>query len=258
MFHPEIVYRFPVELDDRLAITTPEGVVLDLVVAGIGSRFLAGLLDTAIQVFTLIAVIQTAAATNLHSGFVTAALIVIAFLVIFGYPVLFELFNHGRTPGKTAVGLRVVRSDGNPISPSASLIRNLLRLIDGWTALTVVLFPIGFVAAFTTRHCQRLGDLAAGTLVIRERFATTGGSQLAYLTMPPPPGLNWDVAAITPDEVFVIRRYLERRGTLPTHSRMHLGATLGQRIRARIPGVDPSLFDEQLLEWALARKEGRV
>ncbi len=258
MFHPEIVYRFPVELDDRLAITTPEGVVLDLVVAGIGSRFLAGMLDAAIQVFTLFVVIQTAAATNLHSGFVTAALIVIAFLVIFGYPVLFELFNQGRTPGKIAVGLRVVRSDGNPISPSASLIRNLLRLIDGWTALTVVLFPVGFIAAFTTRHCQRLGDLAAGTLVIRERFAIAGGSHLTYLTMPPPPGLNWDVAAITPDEVFVIRRYLERRATLPPHSRMHLGATLGQRIRERIPGVDPSLFDEQLLEWALARKEGRV
>ena len=258
MFHPEIVYRFPVELDDRLAITTPEGVVLDLVVAGIGSRFLAGMLDVAIQVFTLFAVIQTATATNLRSGFVTAGLIVIAFLVIFGYPVLFELFNQGRTPGKLAVGLRVVRADGNPISAAASLIRNLLRLIDGWTALTFILFPVGFVAAFTTRHCQRLGDLAAGTVVIRERFATTGTNPAAYLTLPPPPGLNWDVAAITPDEVFVIRRYLERRATLPPYSRMHLSAALGQRIRARIPGVDPSMFDEQLLEWALARKEGRV
>ena len=258
MFHPEIVYRFAVELDDRLKITTPEGVVLDLVVAGIGSRFLAGMLDVVIQVFTLIAVSQTVAVADFGSGFVTAGLIVVLFLVIFGYPVLFELFNQGRTPGKAAVGLRVVRSDGNPISPSASLIRNLLRLIDGWTALTVVLFPIGFVAAFTTRHCQRLGDLAAGTVVIRERFATGANPHAAYLTMPPPPGLNWDVAAITPDEMFVIRRYLERRSTLPPHSRMHLGATLGQRIRARIPGVDPAMFDEQLLEWALARKEGRT
>ncbi len=259
MIHDEIVYRFPVELDDRLAITTPEGVALDLVVAGIGSRFLAGMLDVAIQIFTLMAIFQTLEFATSPNGFVTAGLIVVLFLVAFGYPVLFELFNHGRTPGKAAAGIRVVKTDGNPIGAAASLIRNLIRLIDGWNPFTVVLFPIGFVAAFCTRHCQRLGDLAAGTLVVRERLVgsarTNAGS---YLTMPPPPGLNWDVVAVTAEEVFVIRRYLERRSTLPAHVRMHLGATLGHRIRTRIPGIEPSLFDEQLLEWTLARKEGRV
>ena len=80
----------------------------------------------------------------------------------------------------------------------------------------------------------------------------------AYMTTPPPPDLTWDVGGVSADEVFVIRRYLERRVALPPNARMQLAGTLGRRIRARIPGVDPGLFDEQLLEWVLARKEGRA
>ena len=256
--HTVIVYRLSVELDDRLKITTPEGVALELVVAGIGSRFLAGLLDVAIQMFALIVVTQTFSTAGIHNGYVTAILIALVFLLLFGYPILFEVFNQGRTPGKAAAGIRVIKADGNPIGVSGSLIRNVLRLVDGWLILTVVLFPVGFIAAFTTRHCQRLGDLAAGTLVVRERFQAEGRVNAAYMTTPPPPDLTWDVGGVSADEVFVIRRYLERRVALPPNARMQLAGTLGRRIRARIPGVDPGLFDEQLLEWVLARKEGRV
>lgn len=252
-----IVYRLGVELDDRLRITTPEGVALELVVAGIGSRFLAGLLDVAIQLVTLLIVVLTLSAIGVGGGYVTAVLIALVFVLLFGYPVLFEVFNQGRTPGKIAAGIRVVSVEGNAVSLSASLIRNLVRIVDGWLFVTVILFPIGFVAAFTTRHCQRLGDLAAGTVVVRERFPNAGLIDARYMTVPTPADLTWDVGGVTSDEVFVMRRYLERRAALPPHARMALAGTLAARIRARVPGVDPGLFDEQLFEWVLARKEGR-
>lgn len=253
-----IVYRLRVELDDRLRITTPEGVALDLVVAGIGSRFLAGLLDVAIQLATLLIVLQTLSVIDAGGGYLTAALLGLGFVLLFGYPVLFEVFNQGRTPGKIAAGIRVVSLEGNAVGLGASLVRNLLRIVDGWLFVTVVLFPVGFVAAFTTRHCQRLGDLAAGTVVVRERFPNAGLIDARYMTTPPPSGLIWDVGGVTADEVFVLRRYLERRAALPPHARMALAGSLATNIRARVPGVDPALFDEQLFEWVLARKEGRA
>ena len=94
--------------DDRVTIATPEGVSLDLLLAGLGSRFIATIVDVVIQLVLLIALylVFTATTTN---GFVVAVFSIAAFLVLFAYDVLFEVANAGRTPGKLAVGLRVVR-----------------------------------------------------------------------------------------------------------------------------------------------------
>jgi len=245
-----------VDLDDRISVTTPEGVGVDLVVAGIGSRFLAGLLDATIQV-GLIWLISLAL-TEVHSrGVVLAVFIVLFFVLLFGYPVLFEVFNQGRTVGKMAAGIRVVTRTGEPIGVTPSLVRNMLRIVDGWMIITIPLFPVGFTSAFSTRHCQRLGDLAAGTVVIRERFATTSTFGPAAFT-PPPPGLAWDTSALTYDEVTVIRRFLQRRTGLPAGARFHLAATLAGRLRPLVAGAGTTEPDEVFLEWVLARKDGRA
>jgi uncharacterized RDD family membrane protein YckC len=247
-----------VELDDRIAIVTPEGVSLDLVVAGIGSRFIAGLLDITIEAALLLVVILTVGAIDPSGGFGVALGFIAIFLILFGFHVLFEVFNHGRTPGKAANGIRVVRIDGRPVGVGASLTRNLLRLVDGWSIITMFLAPVGFVTAFTTRHSQRLGDLAAGTVVVRDRFRPTDRVAASHLTTPMPAALEWDVRGLTADELTVIERFLERRFALAPNARLQLGADLAARCRTRLPAADPRLADEQLLEWVVARRHGRA
>ena len=229
-----------------------------MIVAGIGSRFLAGMLDVFLEAVLLTIVVTTFGALNLNHGFGLALLFVVVFVILFGFHLLFEVLNQGRTPGKAAAGLRVVKITGDPVDTSASAIRNLLRLVDGWMIVTAVLAPIGIVCAFVTRHSQRLGDLAAGTVVVRERFGPTGRAAASQLTTPVPASLDWDTGGLTDDEVLVISRFLERRAALPPNARIHLGREVADRFRSRIPGTNPTLADEQFLEWVLARRQGRA
>lgn len=246
------------DLDDRIAVVTPEGVPLDMVVAGIGSRFIAGMLDVAIMLVLLIGLSLLVGATSVRGGIGVAVLAIGAFLALFGYHILFETLHQGRTPGKAANGIRVVRSDGRPVGVGPSVTRNLIRLVDGWSILTFFLAPIGFVTAFSTTHSQRLGDLAGGTIVVRERFRPDQRVAATHVTTPMPASLDWDTRGLGPDEVAVIERFLERRFALGPGPRAHLAADLAARVRAEVPGADPRLADEQLLEWVLARRQGRA
>ncbi|MGZ4737463.1 MAG: RDD family protein [Acidimicrobiia bacterium] len=244
-------------LDDRITISTPEGLDMEITLAGVGSRAIAGLLDLTIEVLVLIALLLAFRAIGSGgNGFVVATFVVVAFLVLFGYFVLFEVLNHGRSPGKMAVGLRVVRTDGGPVTFIPSAVRNLLRLIDGWDLLTLILCPIGTIAVVATRDNQRLGDLAAGTVVARERFAAPGavpGLAPAF----EPGALGWDVSAITPDELVTVRRFLDRRYSLAFHARMHLADELAARLRPKVVAADPSWPSEPFLEALVAAKSGR-
>lgn len=232
---------------------------MEITLAGVGSRAIAGLLDLTIEVFVLTGLLLLFGAVGGDtSGFVVAGFIVFAFLVLFGYFVLFEVLNHGRTPGKVAVGLRVVRTDGGPVTFIPSAVRNLLRLIDGWDLLTIVLCPIGMITVVATRDNQRLGDLAAGTVVARERFAQAKGARPGTAPPVPPVALSWDVSAITPDELITVRRFLERRGTLAFHARMHLADELAARLRPKVIGADASWPSEPFLEAIAAAKTGRA
>lgn len=245
------------DLDDRIALVTPEGVPLEMVVAGIGSRFIAGMLDVAIELAMLFGLGLVIGTTG-DSGIGIAVLVIGLFLILFGYHILFETLNQGRTPGKAANGIRVVRADGRPVSVGSSITRNLLRLVDGWSIITFVLAPIGFVTAFSTAHSQRLGDLAGGTVVVRERFRPDTRVTATHVTTPMPASLDWDTRGLGPDEIAVIERFLERRFALGPGPRIHLAADLAARVRASVPGADPRLADEQLLEWVLARRQGRA
>ncbi|MDQ1461287.1 MAG: hypothetical protein QOI08_2771, partial [Actinomycetota bacterium] len=152
-------------LDDRVTIATPEGVTLELVLAGVGSRFVARLLDTVIQLGIILA-LAAGVAFSSAPGFVRAIASVVIFLVIFGYDVPFEVMNGGRTVGKNAAGIRVVGVLGEPVSLLTSAIRNILRIVD----FLPVLYAAGVVCMVATGRDQRLGDLAAGTIVVRDRF----------------------------------------------------------------------------------------
>jgi uncharacterized RDD family membrane protein YckC len=147
-----------------VAAETPEGIVLELSPAGISVRFYAFALDWAIR----IAIIYAAAiAAELMAGIGVAFMLILVFLLEWFYPVLFELTMSGATPGKKTFRLKVVMDNGLPITPAASVTRNLLRAAD------FLPFGYGFaiVSMLTRADCKRLGDLAAGTLVVHEARA---------------------------------------------------------------------------------------
>jgi uncharacterized RDD family membrane protein YckC len=141
--------------EDRLAISTPEGVEVELTLAGIGSRFIAGGIDFAIQLLTLAAL---AIVLDQFGAGGAALLSSLTFALIFFYDVLFEVLGRGRTPGKRVTGLRVVRSGGRPITLVRSALRNILRLIDILPGLYAVGMTAIFASATATaahRPCRR-------------------------------------------------------------------------------------------------------
>ena len=151
------------QYEDRITIPTPEGVSLELTLAGLGSRAIAGAVDLALKaVAVAVLLIVFVAAVGAGGLLVFVPLAGMTMLV---YDVLFETLGGGRTPGKRLAGLRVVRTSGRPVDLTASVIRNALRLGDG-LALSYV--PT-MVSIIVTRRNQRPGDLAADTVVIRER-----------------------------------------------------------------------------------------
>lgn len=146
-------------LDTRHAVATPEGVDLELPLAGVVPRATAWLLDLLIRAGILLV---AGIALGLAGRFGSGLMMLIAFLVEWFYPVVFELLREGATPGKQSVGLRVVESDGRPVGASASVIRNLLRVAD----FLPFLYGLGLLFMLFHPRFQRLGDLAAGTLVV--------------------------------------------------------------------------------------------
>ena len=157
--------------DDMLSIDTPENVAFGYSVAGIGSRFLAALVDTTlIALLQLVVIIVSAVGLNAANlsdvigPWVSAIFGLLAFLLFWGYYIFFEMLWNGQSPGKRWVGLRVIRVDGTPVTLAESVIRNLVRLID----FLPFGYGVGVVTMFVNEQARRLGDLAAGSLVVHD------------------------------------------------------------------------------------------
>ncbi|MBA2272575.1 MAG: RDD family protein [Actinobacteria bacterium] len=252
------------DFEDRISIATPEGVDIELDLAGAGSRMAAGLIDVAIQGTILLALgVLTLGRETVGVAIFTVA----AFGVIFVYPLFFETLMSGRTPGKRLTGLRVIRMGGRPVGFVASAVRNVVRLAD-WLPAG---YGIGIVAIIASPRDQRLGDLAAGTVVVRERSSRRArrsiveardgvlGAGLDGAGRDPsggsPPGSGWDVGAVTPREVATVRRFMMRRGDLNPKARLELAEELVQRLQAKVAGAPEGLPPEIFLEKLLQAKE---
>lgn len=243
------------EVEDRLTIATPEGVQLELTLAGLGSRMNAGLVDLALKA---VAIVLLAIALVGFGDVGLAVFVPAAFAVLFFYDVLFEVLAAGRTPGKRWNGLRVVRASGQPVDWRASAVRNLVRLVDG---LPLSYLPT-VVSIVVTKKNQRVGDLAAGTVVVRERKAAEVELQRA----PAPVGFGtpldpatelWDVSAVTREELTAVRSYLARRATFAPGARHALAAQLASALRGKVGGADER-DDERFLERLAAAKASRA
>ena len=239
-------------MNEHLSIETPEQIKINYSIAGIGSRFYAALID--IVVMTLIAFIGAyitiRAITGLDERFgnwLAAIAGVATFALLWGYYIVFELTTNGQSPGKRALGLRVIKVHGYPISFSDSAIRNLVRIVD----FLPFFYGAGLLAMLLNKNWQRLGDLAAGTLVVKEntkvspnsvRTPTIRKSTFVYA--------DWiQLEQLTDAELVSIREYLSRRGILPRLRRLQLVRAIGTPIARKMGGSNPidyELFLEEL------------
>jgi uncharacterized RDD family membrane protein YckC len=248
--------------DDALSIDTPENVIFQYKVAGIGSRFIAAVIDTLLIV--LLQVLGTIAFTLLatlfvpgndvaddifsFSSWIVAAAGIIMFVFFWGYYILFEGFWNGQTPGKRLVKLRVIRSDGSPLSFSEAVIRNLVRLID----FMPLYYGVGVIVMFLNDRSRRLGDIAAGTLVVHERGALTLASleQSSTLAAPLTPTLQADLAVerLSPADIDAAEEFINRRSEL--YNRDALALRIGQTLAERMdePAPPDSLAAQALIQ----------
>jgi uncharacterized RDD family membrane protein YckC len=163
---------------DQINIDTPELVSIEMPLAGIGSRFIALLIDYLIWFagFTVLVLAFSVVLPAIHAfsriseQWAEALFIFIFFLLNWGYFTLFEAFWNGRTPGKRVARIRVIHRSGRAIGLFESMARNLVRYVDMQPFPT---YAVGVISMFVTRQHQRLGDLAAGTLVVRDREVET-------------------------------------------------------------------------------------
>lgn len=240
-------------LEDRLTIETPEGVSIDLTLAGLGSRLGAATIDVIIQGILLLAVTLalslagTAVSPDLGVFLMGIGTLVVMIIVI-GYYIVFEAFNGGRTPGKAVFGIRVVTVDGSSLSLGAVTLRTLMRLVDFLPGA----YAVGAIAVVTSARNQRLGDLVASTVVVRDRIpASPAATQMQVDEL-----RGWDVSAVGDAEITLIRRWASRRHDLNDDARRNLAGDLAGRIRPRVGG-GRELDDEAFLLQLLAEKEGR-
>ena len=240
-------------LDDRVTIATPEGVSLELVLAGVGSRFVARLLDTLIQ-GTIILALGIVVYVVPSPGIVRAIARILVFVVLFGYDIPFEVLKDGRTIGKSAAGIRVVGARGEPVSFLASAIRNIMRLFD----FLPLLYVIGVVSIVASHDDQRLGDLAAGTVVVRDRFPGLAAMRSAPVTVPAYSVASWDVSAVDAAELATIQRFLDRRLDMAPHVRGYFAARLAADVAPKVTGAPYGAHPEYLLEGVVVAKQART
>jgi uncharacterized membrane protein SpoIIM required for sporulation/uncharacterized RDD family membrane protein YckC len=225
----------PLDLRQRHGVETPEHVELQFELAGVGSRTAAAMLD--LVILTLLGTLfWTLIAEMISSGtmagtWAAALAFLISAFVLFIYYVLFEGLNAGRTPGKMALGIRVVMDTGRPITLGAAALRNLLRLVDFFFPLAP-LAP-GMIAILVSRSNKRLGDHAAGTVVVRDR-----PTQWALAPLPATAAVE-DVEVGPPDlsddEFKLLDRFLARLNDLLPEVRSRLMMELARRFESRVP-----------------------
>src|ERR1051325_3309679 len=257
--------------EDILVIETPERVPLHFALASIGNRFLACAIDHTLQVLTLIIVaISLTLIANYSSlgdqfsnapKWVKAILIIAIFLIVSGYFAFFEWIWNGQTPGKRWLKLRVIREDGRPITFWEAAVRNLLRPVD---MMPAPFYSIGLISVFISMSDQRVGDMVAGTVVVRAREAEVPAFASVFASPVSDPALRRsfqpvdfvaDVNLLTESEIEVVETFLRRRWDLADLARQWMAWRVSLPILYKLrPSYDlPSFTYEGFLEELLHR-----
>lgn len=269
-----------IETEETLIIETPERVPLAFALASIGNRFLAAAIDHAIQysaivlvvwAFLNIANIDVLGGSNSENktladlpNWTIAVMIICLFLLFTGYFILFEWLWGGQTPGKRLLRLRVIREDGRPITLWEAIARNLLRIFDSVPGFFVPIYSVGLIVIFLSKRDQRVGDIFAGTVVIRERsdeaptFADTFSnpvSDAAFRRVQKRTQFDADISIIGDREIEVVESFLRRRWDLTERHRIWMAWRVALPIMYKIkPNYDAATFSyEGFLEELLHR-----
>jgi uncharacterized RDD family membrane protein YckC len=237
-------------LDEVLNIDTPENVVFGYQVAGIGSRFLAALVDTALIVLlqgivnlTLIFVAANVLGESLlllgqsdRLPWLVALFGLVGFAFLWGYYIFFEVLWNGQSPGKRLVGLRTIRREGTPIEVADALIRNLIRIVD----FLPFYYGVGVITMFIDGQSRRLGDLAAGSLVVYDRsplriddvapgqtFSSRGTREESARALP--------MERLTEDDRALAQRFLQRRHGLQNRGQLAVSLARSMQRKMALP-----------------------
>ena len=234
---------------EKLIIDTPEQVHLEFVLAGIGSRFMAVLLDTLIQgaLYLVLFIVFAVALSNPFAStrtWIVALGILVFFTIYWGYFTLFEIFWKGQTPGKRWAGIRVIKDSGRPINAFEAMTRNLVRIVDWFPAI----YGVGVVTMLLNAKNRRLGDFAAGTLVVHE--TSEKESSLFFNTASTTEFIFPQAAHLTLQEADLIEAFLARRLDIPPAIRQQNARRIVEMVATRlnIPAESRPLDNENFLE----------
>ena len=241
--------------DDHVQIETPEHIHVQYELAGIGSRALAGIFDALIQgLITLLVVwaliwlglyFKVKDAAGLVGGIVIATT---GFLAATAYYVISEMVTGGQSPGKRMAGLRVIGADGRPLTFLQSVLRNLLRAVD----MLPLFYTVGLLSVFFSNQAQRLGDMVAGTIVVKERLQELpeGFQPLEDEAKPAPlppeveARLRTSLHLLSAADLMAAERVVERRHELAPDVRSQLVRQVAQGLLGKLPQVQATDFPD--------------
>jgi uncharacterized RDD family membrane protein YckC len=251
--------------NEKLTIETPEQTSLQFPLAGVGSRCLALLLDSLFQfatyavlgiLFAILESVNVVSSEGSERGvWVTAIFVIVLFVVYMGYFAIFESIWNGQTPGKRIAHLRVIQESGKPIQVSQAVVRNLMRLIDSLPGF----YAVGLVSAMISKQNRRLGDFAAGTVVVHERPLTVIGASWAVAPSAPVTIVPLGAAKLDAQDMQIIETFFERRSYLDGQTRLRFARQIAHRVADKL-GVDmhqtlqPGHFSEEAFLEAVARE----
>ncbi len=252
-------------MTQTVSVETPELVVLSYTVAGVGSRAVAAIIDYFIAfaaLFTLGLLLALLGAARRGFGisvetsdvWVLAFFVIGQFVVLWGYYVLFEGLADGRTPGKRAMRLRVVMEGGYSVTFAASAVRNLVRVVDMQPVFT---YGVGIASILFNKSAKRLGDIVAGTIVVREELVKRPAAA------EPRPRRGEAAAAalhtaLADTEYDVLDRYAQRRSELDPGRRTAIAEQLAARFARALEGVEGTSDAARLMALYAAEREARA
>jgi uncharacterized membrane protein SpoIIM required for sporulation/uncharacterized RDD family membrane protein YckC len=247
-------------LDVSVEVETPEQIALSYSVAGIGSRGAAAAIDTLISIIALVVLTLFTGIAASYAGlklgklnpsaaWVMAAYVIAQFVVTWGYYVIFEGLWDGQTPGKRFMHLRVVRDGGFSVTFAASAIRNLLRVIDAFGV-----YLVAIIVAMMNDSRKRLGDIVAGTFVIKEERTKPRSAERQSVQ-----SRNRNLfAQLSDDEYAVLDRYMERRTTLAPAHRDAIIAQLATRFERYLPPASEAAPRASLVRLYESERDARA
>ena len=228
----------PLDLRQHHGVETPEHVEVRLELAGVGSRMAAAILDSILLYLSLLLLALVGgnvfgAGLGVAGSWFLAVIILLFYGLIWGYFAAFEAWNGGRTPGKQALGIRVVMDTGRPVTVGAAVVRNLVRLLDCYFPFLPILPAL--LLMFVNKSNKRLGDMAAGTIVVRDRPTDWG---LGAVTAPAPGDreeLETGPPELSEDEFRLLDRFLARMNDLDAAVQVRMTTELARRFEGKIP-----------------------